>query len=204
MYYKIEPSGCQEHKGLCEVRYDLFLEPTDEGYSEHHVTVPIFPPEGYQGEVGEMGQPLDWEAYNAWVASLPTETRDNPYCCHFVQFEPNVTDEEILFVGELALDMGGKNWATRELHKNKNIPCNLLSRAVYDQAKSVVTASKESKELAVEKRMSMEPLGVEELEPHIESAVSKISECEARMEAFHATDFVAFEKTVPTNYSIRG
>lgn len=204
MYYKIEPSGCAEHKGLCEVRYDLFLEPADEGYSEHHVTVPIFPAEGYQGEVGEMGQPVDREDYDKWVASLPTETRDNPYCCHFVQFEPNVTDEEVLFVGELALDMGGKNWATRELHKNKNIPCNLLSRAIYDQAKSVATASKVSEEEALAKRLELDPVGVPELHVHVENAITKVCDCEARMEAFHATDFVAFEKTVEASYSIRG
>ena len=154
-YFKINKSGCQEHKGLCEIRYDLYLEPADEGYEEHHV--------------GDM---------------------DNPFCCHFCQFEPTVTDEEILFVGELALDMARKNWAKRELHKNKNLPCNLLSRTVYDQAKS--SAAKVGK------------VGTEKLEPHIESAISKIQECKARMESFHMTDLVAFEKTIPTGYSIRG
>lgn len=121
-YFKINKTGCSEHKGLCEVRYDLYLSRTDEGNEEHYVTVPVFPDEGYPGDKNTMGEPLCIDDYKKWVASLPTETRNNPFCCHFCQFDPNVTDEEILFVGELALDMAMKNWATRELTKNKNLP----------------------------------------------------------------------------------
>lgn len=193
MFYKINLTGCQEHKGLCEVRYDLYLDPTDEGYSEHYVSVPVYPEGGYPGKVGEMGQPIDMEDYTAWVKSLPTVMQHNPFCCHFVQFEPTVTDEEILFVGELALDMGIRNWATRELSKNKNIPCALLSRVNYDIAKSVVTAEK-----------SDPTMERESLDTHLEDAIVKIKECEARMSTVHATDFVEFEKSVETNYSIRG
>jgi hypothetical protein len=87
MYFKINKTGCNERKGLAEVRYDLYLDENDYGYSEHHV----------QG-------------------------RNNPFCCHFCQFEPNVTDEEILFVGELALDMAYKNWQDGNLHWNSNMP----------------------------------------------------------------------------------
>jgi hypothetical protein len=163
MFYKINKTGCQEHKGLCEIRYDLYLDPADEGYSEHYVSVPVYPEGGYPGKVGEMGQPLDPEDYKKWYDTLPTVMQHNPFCCHFCQFEPTVTDEEILFVGELALDMAGKNWTTRELSKNKNIP---------------VSFSRNDAE--------------------------KKSTCEARMVTVHSTDFVAFEKTVETNYSIRG
>ena len=51
MYFKVNHSGCGECKGLCEVRYDLFLDPKDYNYQEHYVTVPVFPPNGYLGEV---------------------------------------------------------------------------------------------------------------------------------------------------------
>ena len=39
MFFKINPTGCGERKGLCEVRYDLYLEPADYGYAEHYVEV---------------------------------------------------------------------------------------------------------------------------------------------------------------------
>ena len=192
-FFRINLTGCQEHKGLCEIRYDLYLDPTDEGYSEHYVSVPVYPKSGYEGKVDEMGQPVDMEDYKKWRDALPTVMQHNPFCCHFCQFEPDVTDEEILFVGELALDMAGKNWATRELSKNKNAPAVALSYGDYDIAKSVVSAEK------------ADPMaGREPLDTHIEDAIVKIKECEARMSTVHATDFVAFEKTVEASYSIRG
>jgi hypothetical protein len=209
MYFKINPSGCQEHKGLCEVRYDLFLSRTDEGNEEHYVTVPIFPEEGYTGEKGEMGMPTDKEAYDAWVASLPTETWNNPFCCHFYQFEPNVTDEEILAKGEEVLSMAFKNWATRELHKNKNDYRPLLSRAVYDQAKPIAEATvavakgEMKKGELTEMRKQGDPVGVEEMEPHIEEAITKIVDSKARMEAFHTTDFVALAEPMEAITKLR-
>ena len=89
--------------------------------------------------------------------------------------------------------MGIRNWATRELSKNKNAPAVLLSRVNYDIAKSVVTAEK-----------SDPTAERESLDTHLEDAIVKIKECEARMSTIHATDFVAVEKTVETSYSIRG
>ena len=122
MYFKINHSGCGERKGLVEVRYDLYLGPSDHNYAEHHVTVPVFPKEGYQGKVDGFGSPVDIEDYKKWVASLPTETRDNPFCCHFMQHDPTVTDAEILAEGEKILAMAYKNWQTGNLHLNKNKP----------------------------------------------------------------------------------
>jgi hypothetical protein len=45
---------------------------------------------------------------------------DGNFCTHFVFFK-NVTDEEILFVGELALDMAYKNYLKGNLLLNKNL-----------------------------------------------------------------------------------
>jgi hypothetical protein len=122
MFFKVNITGCQERKGLVEVRYDLYLDSTDERYSEHYVQVPVIPKEGYTGKVDEMGSPVDQVDYDKWLAGLKTTYQHNPFCCHFVQFEPTVTDAEIKYVGKLALDMAYKNWVNDNLKANKNQP----------------------------------------------------------------------------------
>lgn len=122
MYFKINKTGVSEYEGLVQVRYDLYLDKGDYKYNEHHVTVPIIPAGGYPGAVDAQGNPVDINDYNKWLKSLPTEERGNPFCCHFCQFEPTVTDEELLYVGQLALDMSYCNWKDGNLHKNKNQP----------------------------------------------------------------------------------
>src|SRR3990167_5476337 len=124
MYFKINPSGCGERKGLCEVRYDLYLDPVDHNYAEHHVTIPIVPPEGYPGMTNELGEPLDMADYKSWLESLSTVTRDNPFCCHYFQHEPTVTDEEILAKGDEVLTMAYQNWQLGDLRLNKNSKVN--------------------------------------------------------------------------------
>lgn len=121
MYFKINTTGCGERKGLVEVRYDLFLDSTDIGYEAHYIQAPIVPKEGYTGKV-ENGIPVDIDDYNHWFAGLERVWQNNPFCCHFVQFEPTVTDEEILYVGELALMMAYQNNLKGNLMLNKNEP----------------------------------------------------------------------------------
>lgn len=83
-YFKIEKSGCiAHHKGLLQMRYDIFIQDGDYGYSEEYAGRPV--------------------------------------CIHIVYFEPTVTDEEILFVGELAMDMTYKNWIKGDIRFNKNM-----------------------------------------------------------------------------------
>ena len=114
MHFKVNPTGCGERKGLVEVRYDLYLDPNDYGYADHYVIVPDLPKEGYQGKD-------DPDAYEKWLKSLPTVSRVNPFCCHFVQFEdPNVTDEDILKRGDEVLAMAYRNWQEGNLRANKN------------------------------------------------------------------------------------
>jgi hypothetical protein len=122
MFFKVEKSGCSERKGLVQVRYDLYLEEADDRYSEHYVQVPVIPEGGYKGDVDERGRPKDPVDYQNWLDGLDKIWRVNSFCCHFCQFEPDVTDEEILFVGELALDMAYKNWQEGDLSKNINQP----------------------------------------------------------------------------------
>ena len=122
MFFKVEKSGCNVRKGLVEVRYDLYLDEKDYNYSAHYVDMPDIP-EGtkYDGKVDEIGTPVDLDDYKKWIDSFPTKKQHNPFCCHFCQFNPDVTDEEILYVGELALDMAYKNWQEDNLLLNKNL-----------------------------------------------------------------------------------
>lgn len=133
-YVKINPTGCNERKGLVQVRFDCYLEPTDAGYSEYHVTVPVVPAEGYPGKVDDMGTPVDTADYDKWIASLPTVTRDNPFCCHFRCFEPDIEDADLLKEGESILSMSKANHAKGTLSKNTNPPVQFTTSLVKIQA----------------------------------------------------------------------
>jgi len=106
MYFKVEPTGCSERKGLIQVRYCLYLDPEDHGYEKHHVQVPVIPEGGYKGKL---------EDFKKWIDSLPKEWQNNPFVNHFVQFAPEeATDENIMFIGELALQMTYEKWVKDE------------------------------------------------------------------------------------------
>lgn len=102
---KIEPTGCEVRKGKIKLRISLFLEPTDPRYEEHHIQVPIIPPEGYPeytGELDAQGNPVDeedylqyWRGYNQWLESLPKEWQNNPFHNHFVYVDADITETEI-------------------------------------------------------------------------------------------------------------
>ena len=113
MHYKIEKSGCVEHKGLCQVRADFYY---DEKYKEYALTpVKIYPDEGYPGKVDELGTPVDVKDYQAWEDSLQVEMLHLPFHTHFIYFEPTHTDEEILYCFEIA-----KQWLKNN-QKMKNV-----------------------------------------------------------------------------------
>jgi hypothetical protein len=123
MYFKINHSGCQEHKGLCQIRFDLYLDSEDEKYEDHYVEVPVIPEGGeYQGAVGADGSPIDQKDYDKWFKALPRVWQNNPFCCHFWHCEPEVTDAEILAAGDAILKMAYNNWVDGNLHKNTNPP----------------------------------------------------------------------------------
>lgn len=108
MFFKIEKSGCVGHKGLCQMRADYYRDETDKDYALTEVK--IFPKEGYQGKVeGVMNRPVDMDDYKKWYESLPTEKRLLPFHTHFIYFEPQHTDEEILFCFEIAKTWLEKN-----------------------------------------------------------------------------------------------
>lgn len=134
MYYKINPTGCTERNGLVQVRFDCYLDPLDPGYAEHHVTVPVISG-SYTGKVDAMGSPVDQAAYDKWLASFPTETRDNPFCCHFRCFEPDVTDTDLVKAGDEILKMAGDNFKAGTLCENSN------PKVTFTTSLSKITAS---------------------------------------------------------------
>lgn len=107
---------------MVQIRYCLYLDPDDYGYDKHYVEVPIIPEEGYQGKVGEMGVPIDQDDYDKWFSELPTEMQNNPFHNHFVQVEPDITDAEILYIGEVALIEAKRKWDKDEKVLVKNEP----------------------------------------------------------------------------------
>lgn len=113
MHFKIEKSGCTEHKGLCQVRADFYYDEKDKEYAL--TPVKIYPKEGYPGKVDEFGSPIDEKDYQTWEDSLPVEMLHLPFHTHFIYFEPHHTDEEILFCFELA-----KQWLKNN-QKMKNV-----------------------------------------------------------------------------------
>jgi hypothetical protein len=119
MIVKVEPTGClivpenPERRATegcwIKVTFQYYPEPTDVGFAQyekkHHVNVPV-----------------DWAEYELWVESLPKDKDGvaifpnpadpydgypgakhwvyNPLINHCVRFEPDVTDAQILDVGE--------------------------------------------------------------------------------------------------------
>ena len=58
--------------------------------------------------------------WDDWLAAIPMIWQLNPFHNHFVQVEPGVTNEEIKYVGELALQMAKEKWDKDEFPNVKN------------------------------------------------------------------------------------
>lgn len=124
MYYKITSYGDPNYTKLGMINVDaaLYLEEGDEGYNkyieEHYVTIPVFPKEGYKGKMTTEGMPVpvDMEDYKKWLESLPTIKQLNPFCNHSIQFEADVTEEEILAAFDRALHITHQNYLIDDLH----------------------------------------------------------------------------------------
>ena len=195
-HYKINHSGCNERKGLCEIRYDLFLDPGDYGYDQHYVNVPVWPESGYPGAKDAMGMPSSQLDYEAWLASLPRVWQNNPFCCHFMQHEPTVTDAEILASGEKFLAMAYENWQKGNLHLNKNVPVNLLPLEIYRALEPFVKAGIELEKKGKPLKDKMVALGgyLDALASGIsladaDVATEKIKASSKRVEQVLMTDF---------------
>ena len=143
MYFKVEPTGCCERKGLVQVRYCLYLDPGDIGYDAHHVQMPVIPPEGYPGKIDGM-IPVDQDDYQKWFDGLDKIWHDNPFHNHFCQFEANVTDDEIAFIGKLALQMAYDKLVMGKEPYISNLPVKwpVMSDTVKADARARIDAIK--------------------------------------------------------------
>lgn len=79
-----------------KVRIDFFPEETEKTYQLHYVYVPVFPETGYPGKVDKEGNPIDQNAYNMWVASLPHIWKLNPAICCFFTVPENIQEADFL------------------------------------------------------------------------------------------------------------
>ena len=95
MIVRFEPSGTHVHHGYLKVRLDVFPDLSDKTYVLHHVLMPVFPPEGYPGEVDEFGEPKDIEDYNKWLDGLPTAWQLNPMLMHFLKVDADITRADL-------------------------------------------------------------------------------------------------------------
>ena len=114
MHYKIEPSGCCEVKGLMQIRFCLYLEAGDYGYEKHHITVPVFPKEGYPGKMDVNGTPIDIKDYEKWVKGLPTQEQDNPFHNHFAYVPQEITDDGLHALGKQIIQDAMERWEKNE------------------------------------------------------------------------------------------
>lgn len=145
MYFKVEPSGCCERKGLVQVRYCLYLDPEDYGYEKHHVQMPVIPKDGYPGKIKD-GIPVDMDDYEKWLDGLPKEWQDNPFHNHFCYFDSRVTNDEVAFVGKLALQTAKEEWERDRTPNVTNMPVQFNKsprEKTYCEAKarSIITAN---------------------------------------------------------------
>jgi hypothetical protein len=139
-YVKIEPSGCGvSKKGMVEIRFAMYLEPQDYGYDMHHILINVVSDDENMKNAKKMN---DTE-YAKWTAALPKEWVDNPFHNHFIQVPPELSDGEIMDIGEAFLHEAYIEWATegkiilsnRDLLFDKEIKHDEL--AVLERVKQV-------------------------------------------------------------------
>jgi len=194
MYFKILPITKDKYTamGMVNISASFYLEKGDEGWDkyqkEHHVIVPIIPEGGYQGKVDKEGSPVDQKDYDTWLASLPTEERDNPFCNHAIQFEHDVTEEEILYCFEFALAQTHLNYLEDDLHCKNGIAKVVNQDIGYLARRNTY------------KVLSLMPEETKQTDPDAIKWNSKIANAEAKVSALKEVDFLSISPI----YSVRG
>ena len=152
MYVRVEPSGCCERKGMVQVRFSMYLEPTDYGYDKHHVQVPVIPEEGYQGKVDAWGNPVNAKHFEKWIDALPKKWQNNPFHNHFIYVEPTISDESILAIAEETLHQAYKKWSADTFPDVKNAP---YAKPIIDAARITACEAKVQhlKDTALERKV---------------------------------------------------
>jgi len=119
-YVEIEPDGICEHKGMVQVRLNMYLYPGDYGYEKHYVQIPVIPVEGYSGEIDKDGRIINTDEYENWINNLPKTWVNNPFHNHFIYIEPTMSDEEIMDIAEIHLKNAYNQWSVNEKIDLKN------------------------------------------------------------------------------------
>lgn len=179
-YFKILPIQKDKYTdmGMINIDAQLFLEKGDDGYdkyiAEHYVQVPVIPEGGYQGKVDEEGLPVDKEDYQKWLDSLEKVWQLNPFCTHSIQFEHDVTEEEILWCFEFALGITHRNYLIDDLHCKKggqvvNQTFGYSSRRAFYQGVSIIPENNRT--------------------PYMEAEMAKVDKTSARLSKIKDVDF---------------
>jgi len=91
MFVKVEPSGCCERKGLVQIRFCMYLDPTDYGYEKHHTEIDgewqdnpfhnhfiYVEPGTTDKEIAEIGKAFLAEAYIKWEGEEKLDLKNPP------------------------------------------------------------------------------------------------------------------------------
>jgi len=186
-YFKILPILRDKYvdMGMLNISAELYLEQGDEGYdkyiAEHFVTVPIIPEGGYTGKFNKDGVPVNQTDYDNWIKSLPTVWRLNPFCTHSIQFEYDVTEEEILWCFEWALGITHWNYLVCDLgcqwkDENGNPYAQVVNQPFHYSARKEYF--KVISQLLLRNRSD-----------YMNSELAKVSKAEARVAKIKKVDF---------------
>lgn len=120
MYFKIVPIEDTKYTnmGMIEVMAEFYLEPNDIGYddyiAEHLHNLPIEPYPNFVVE-GNIYYIKDKDDYDDWFSKVKKKEVLTPFCIHSIQFEYDVTEDEILYCFEWALAMSHQNYLKKDL-----------------------------------------------------------------------------------------
>lgn len=92
MLIKFNPTGTHIHKGKLLIRIDLYPDSTYKTYALQHVDV--FARELTEEEKENIDGVLTEEAKELQKL-VPTKKRLNPFLCHFISVDPNMTKEQL-------------------------------------------------------------------------------------------------------------
>jgi hypothetical protein len=123
-YVKVEPTGVCNRNGLLQVRFSFYLYSSDYGYNKTHVQIPVIPESGYTGAVDASGTATNSAKYQAWENSLPKVWQDTPFYNHFVYADPEISDSELMDIGQQYLKQAYSQWETGQTPHLSNTKVN--------------------------------------------------------------------------------
>ena len=120
------------------------------------------------------------EGYDKYII----EHQGNPFCNHSIQFEADVTDEEILYCFELALEQTHLNYLVDDLHCVKETTAKTVNQDIGYLGRRAFYAG--IKQIPKKDRTAI-----------MKSAIKKIADSEERIKQIKKVDF-AKVKTIGT------